>query len=100
MYFDGQGVTQDYKAAVKWFKLAAEQELAFAQFNLGVMYQKGQGVTQDNTRAYMWWNISVSQGLNYAAKNLSRVQDEMTPSQIEKAQDLSRECVAKNYKDC
>ena len=25
---------------------------------------------------------------------------QMTPSQIEKAQELARECVAKNYKGC
>ena len=25
MYFTGQGVSKDYKTAVKWFKLAAEQ---------------------------------------------------------------------------
>ena len=26
--------------------------------------------------------------------------EQMTPSQIEKAQELARECVAKNYKGC
>ena len=31
MYQNGQGVPQDYKTAVKWFKLAAEQGNAYAQ---------------------------------------------------------------------
>ncbi len=38
MYERGQGVPQDYKEAVKWYRLAAEQGDAEAQFNLGIMY--------------------------------------------------------------
>ena len=34
-YRKGIGVTQDYKTAVKWFTLAAEQGNALAQYNLG-----------------------------------------------------------------
>jgi len=51
-------------------------------------------------RAFMWWNIAASQGTKEAAVNLGMVQNEMTPAQIEKAQKLVRECVAKNYKGC
>jgi len=54
MYNQGRGVTQDYRAAVKWYKLAAEQGDADAQYNLGWSYANEQGVTRDNTRAYMW----------------------------------------------
>jgi len=38
MYAEGQGVSQDYKAAVEWFRKAAGQGIAEAQFNLGSMY--------------------------------------------------------------
>ena len=100
MYFNGQGVTQDYRAAVKWYKLAAEQGEANAQGNLGVMYFNGQGVTQDYIRAHMWWNIVASLGDKDAAKNRDIVGKMMTPAQIEKAQQLAHECVAKNYKGC
>ncbi len=40
MYDNGQGVPQDYAEAVKWYRLAAEQGYAYAQYNLGVMYDK------------------------------------------------------------
>ena len=40
----------DYAEAVKWYRKAAEQGLALAQFNLGVMYEKGKGVLQDTLR--------------------------------------------------
>ena len=100
MYRYGQGVAQDYKAAVKWYTLAAEQGDADAQNSLGVRYAKGQGVIQDNVYAHMWLNISRSNGDATAGRTIEQLVDSMTPSQIERAQDLARECVAKNYKGC
>ncbi len=47
MYDKGLGVTQDYAQAAKWYRKAAEQGHAYAQFNLGYMYRFGQGVPQD-----------------------------------------------------
>ena len=47
MYMDGRSGTQDYAAAMRWYRKAADQNLVDAQYNLGVMYDKGQGVTQD-----------------------------------------------------
>jgi TPR repeat protein len=100
MYEKGQGVTQDYKTAVKYYTLAAEQGLALAQSNLGMMYVTGQGVIQDYARAHMWWNIAASQGSEEAMKARDIMAKNMTASQIEKAQTLAGECVAKNYKGC
>ena len=64
------------------------------------MYENGRGVIQDNVRAHMWYNIATSQGYKYATKNRDLLAKEMTPSQLEKAQDLARECVRKKYKGC
>ena len=44
MYHNGQGVSQDYTEAVKWFRLAVLWGRANAQYNLGFMYANGQGV--------------------------------------------------------
>jgi len=100
MYYSGQGVTQDYKTAVKYFTLAAEQGHAKAQSNLGNMYVNGQGVIQNFARAHMWWNIAASKGNKTALENRDKVAKDMTSSQIEKAQMLASECVAKDYKGC
>ena len=100
MYRRGQGAPRDYKTAVKWWTLAAKQGNADAQFNLGLMYATGQGVVQDNVYAHMWWSIAASSGDKGAIENRDEVAGEMTPSQLEKAQDLARECVRKKYKDC
>lgn len=99
MYDDGQGVIQDYKAAIKWYKLAAEQGHDYAQLRLGLMYANGKGVLQDYTRAHMWLNIAASQD-ETAMPERDTVERYMTLTQIEKAQQLARECVAKNFKGC
>ena len=100
MYYEGKGVAQDHKEAVKWFRKSTEQGNAKAQFNLGVSYAKGQGVIQDNVYAHMWFNISASTGDRGAVKERDIVAKKMTSSDISNAQKLARECVMKNYKEC
>ena len=100
MYAGGEGVIQDYKEAVKWWRLAAEGGSATSQRNLGVMYVRGEGVTRDSRRAHMWFNISASQGATNAAENRDAVAIDMTSEDISKAQDMARDCTAKNYKGC
>ena len=67
---------------------------------LGVMYALGRGVIQDNLYAHMWWNIAASLGEEDARKGRDMIAEQMTPAQIEEAQKLARECVAKEYKGC
>ena len=64
------------------------------------MYGKGQGVIKDFVYAHMWLNIAASSGEKYAVKYRDIVAKRMTPSQLEKAQDIARECGRKNYKGC
>jgi alpha/beta superfamily hydrolase len=73
MYYNGQGVLQDYKEAVKWYTKSAEQGLVQAQFNLGNMYRKGQGVLQDYKEAVKWYTKSAEQGLVQAQFNLGNM---------------------------
>ena len=71
-----------------------------AQNSLGILYGKGLGVLQDMVLAHMWFNIATSNGNEVAKKNRDNLIKRMTLSQLEKAQDLARECVKKNYKGC
>jgi hypothetical protein len=48
----------------------------------------------------MWWNIAASSENKVAVENRDILTKQMTPSQLEKAQDLARECVRKKYKGC
>ena len=40
-YDNGQGVSENHAEATRWFRKAAEQGYATAQFNLGVAYEAG-----------------------------------------------------------
>ena len=71
----------------------AEQGMAIAQYNLGLMYANGDGVPQDYVLAYMWWNLAAAQGLENAQKNKDLVEKQMTREQIAEAQRLSREWI-------
>ena len=94
-YQKEKGLTQEYKQSFKKYKKAAEKGDTDAQTSLGIMYHKGQGVTQNNKLAHMWLNIAASSGYKEAAERRDEVAKEMSPSQIEKAQDMAREWVAK-----
>ena len=101
MYDNGHGVPQDYKAAVKLYRLAAEQGYANAQFNLGVMYLNGYGFPQDYIRAHMWSNIAYANGYKDASSEMRDIAAKrMSPTAIETAQRLARECMARDYKGC
>ena len=100
MYHYKQGVPKDYKTAVKWYRLAAEQGNASAQTNLGIMYRNGLGVTKDYVYAHMWWSIAGYYWDRGAAHMRDVITKQMTPSQIETAQKLYRECIQKKYKGC
>ena len=52
--------TTDAAQAVAWFRKAADQGDASAQFNLGVMYANGTGVGQDSIEAYTWISLATA----------------------------------------
>jgi clan AA aspartic protease (TIGR02281 family) len=70
MNYNGQGVTQDYKEALKWYRLAADQGNAEAQFFLGTMYATGKGVVQDYREAVKWHRLAAQQGMPRAQLSL------------------------------
>ena len=100
MHSFGLGVMQDYETSLKWYILSAEQGNTFAQYNLGRLYYLGNGVKEDMIYAHMWTNLASLNGFEMSINLRGLITEQMTPSQIDKAQELARECVAKNYKGC
>ena len=96
MYRKGQDAPQDNAKAVGWYKKAAEQGDADAQFNLGFMYSKGLGVPQDYVQAHMWFSLLAPLGDDQAAKNRGTTAKQMTPAQITEAQRLAGEWLARH----
>jgi TPR repeat protein len=57
-----EGTKKDPRAAVKWFRLAAEQGHAKAQTKLGMAYQQGRGVDRDIDESIRWMRKAAEQG--------------------------------------
>ena len=62
MYVKGQSVIQDYAAAAKWYRLAANQGNPEGQNSLGELYEAGQGVKRDEVQAAQWYRKAADQG--------------------------------------
>jgi hypothetical protein len=83
----------------EWQSLAREGS-AKAQYKLASMYEKGEGTLKDFVYAHMWANLSATNGYAEAKDLRDTLENKMTASQMEKAQDLARECMKKKYKGC
>jgi len=66
---------ENYEQAVYWFRRAAEQGHASAQFNLGWMYSQGRGLAQDYEQAVYWYRQAAEQGNVGAMVNLGVLYD-------------------------
>ena len=75
MYDLGQGVPEDDRQAVVWYRKAAEQGHASAQVSLGVMYDFGRGVPEDDRQAVVWYLKAAEQGHSGAQFNLGVMYD-------------------------
>jgi hypothetical protein len=60
----------DYTTAAKEWRPLAEQGVAAAQFNLGLLYLDGHGVPQDPAEAAKWFTKSAEQDYTQAQHNL------------------------------
>ena len=63
MYDRGKGVDEDDQQAVLWYRKAAEQGHADAQYRLGSMYDQGKGVDEDDQQAVLWYRRAAEQGV-------------------------------------
>ena len=92
---------QDYQEALKWYRMAAEQGVADAQYRLGGMYAAGVGVPQNYVQAHKWLNLAASRTTDKAEDyRLTRdalADVKMTASQVAEAQRLAREWRPKSW---
>jgi len=65
-----EGNSPDLQQALEWYRKAAEQGHAAAQFNLGMMYAQGRGVPRDDAEALNWIRQAAEGGDAGAQHNL------------------------------
>jgi S1-C subfamily serine protease len=73
MYFSGEGVPQNYKEALKWYRQAAEKGNAGAQNNLALMHLNGNGVAKNPIEGAKWMRMAATKGLPRAQVNFGRM---------------------------
>nr|WP_256353538.1 hypothetical protein [Aeromonas sp. sif2416] len=56
---------------------------------MGVSYAQGEGVPQNHVQAYAWLSVAATTGLKLATETRDLVARSMTPSQLEKGQELA-----------
>jgi len=87
MFERGQGVSQDFKEAIRWYRLAADQGLIKAQdklnsllkksakaqinFGLGMRFESGKGVPKDFEEATRRYRLAADLGLIKAQEKLN-----------------------------
>ena len=71
--YHGKGAPRDQTEAVKWYRLAADQGVAEAQFELGWMYCHGKGVLKDHKEGIRWYWLAAELGLVKAQLGLANI---------------------------
>jgi hypothetical protein len=81
----GTRVTRSSTIALRWFRLAAAQDMPYALNALGEMFYLGHGTTRDVARARRYYEAAAAQGYMPARLNLFQVQAEtgqVTPESL------------------
>ncbi len=62
-YYRGEGAKRDYRTALKWYRQAADNGNADAQYQLGYLHQHGPDlVKKDDRQAFEWYLKAAEQG--------------------------------------
>jgi TPR repeat protein len=91
LYYDGNGVAQDFTVAAQWFERSADQGYTKAQYNLGEMYAVGKGIRRDYVQAYKWLSVCAASGNDTCAMHREWVGEKLKGSQLSRAQRLVQE---------
>jgi TPR repeat protein len=70
MYYYGKGMTRDYHQALDWYRKAAAQGDAEAEYSVGYLYYHGDGVAQDYVEALRWYRKAADQDYAWAQDTL------------------------------
>ena len=77
---------------MKWYRKAAEQNNAAAQYNLGICYYLAAAGTEDWVEVYKWLLLAARQGDEAPKEHMTFLESKLlTPEQIAQGQKRARE---------
>lgn len=96
----------DFGRAEHLYRVVAATGNPHAQMALGFLYHDGQGLPQDYLRAYMWFMIAAT-GFDMASRDFADASEalditaqSLTPAEIERAEDMAKTCIERNFRNC
>jgi localization factor PodJL len=100
-FAEGKNVRQDYKAAARWYRIAAAKGLAPAQYRLGTLLERGTGMPANLDDARRWYERAAEAGNVRAMHNAAVLfaNGEKTEANYQKAAHWFGEAAAHNLKD-
>ena len=95
--FDGGNAVKigNSEIAMQLWRPLADNGLAVAQFNLGLMYDNGQGIPRDDAAAVSWYRKAADQGHVKAQSNLGfmyKTGDGVSPDNAKALSYLRKSC--------
>ena len=70
MYRIGREIPKDGTEALYWYRRAADEGSAEAEFASGEMYRSGDGVSADDRKAFEWYRKAANRGLAEAQREI------------------------------
>jgi TPR repeat protein len=89
LYYEGQGVPQNFSEAARWFQESAERGYNRAQLNLGNMYAIGRGVKRDYSSSYVWLSLCAAGGNQKCTAQRDEIAQKLKPAKLAEAQRIA-----------
>jgi TPR repeat protein len=101
IYLTGDGVPKDDVEAMKWLRMAADQDNPMGERFLAEMYFKGRGAPADNMEAAKWLRMAADQGDAQSEHNLGVLytQGLGVPRNLREAANWMRKAADQNLAD-
>ena len=95
MSHQGKGTPRNFREALKWYWLAADNGDNRGRNNLGVMHRDGLGITPNKILAYMWFSLAAADQSVEGQRNLERLSRALSQQDILQGQQLAEEYLAR-----
>jgi len=100
IYVGGDGVPSNYSQGFKFLIASAKKGYNHAQGEVSSLYLSGKGVRQNLILAHVWSNIGTANKDEFSSIIRRRVEEKLSPAEINQAQEIASRCLASNYKEC
>jgi TPR repeat protein len=104
IYTDGKKTEQDLDSALEWYKKASESGLYFALVNIARVFNEGIVVPRNTMLSHAYYNLAATTPydtqVDFAREKRRELEEEMTVTELSKAQELASECLEREYKNC